>query len=371
MNKTYLIFFISLFIATTNLYSVEDYTLSDLESLRKTNSFNEYLEHALDIRPAQRNKSWEQMTYSMGELLLDHINKKSLVEKSSFERVMSISAWPVFKDREFFIKKRDLIFLKYISNCFALKQNECEQLVKQIYTSFEHPKTFDVELVNLLDKYITEKQELIPYVTQVSQDTIGEFYCGKAPLREVVLDYLYQSVTKNEPIKVHKDCFMQIKKNVQSLLYSKDSHKRSGAKKMLEHYKLLSENQEIAYQLSEMLQESILSTKTKSHLQQLSKNYNKRDQVLSIFKKLDAIPDSLFKDYNDKKSLVQTKQLLKNFPEFIDYYANRCLAHLESKTTMTGNPTPNCHGLFKMNETLNLFPELTVKKYKKATYFIK
>ena len=60
------------------------YTIEDLKVLHAEKSYAEYIKHALDIRPVQRDEKWKSMTKEMSYGLLENLSAKKTLVKSDF-----------------------------------------------------------------------------------------------------------------------------------------------------------------------------------------------------------------------------------------------------------------------------------------------
>ena len=61
-----LLLFITFFLPVS--WAATPYTLADLEVLVSEESHKEFFQHALDIRPSERQDAWKSMVSKMGDL---------------------------------------------------------------------------------------------------------------------------------------------------------------------------------------------------------------------------------------------------------------------------------------------------------------
>ena len=72
----------------------EYYTIKDLEVLEKNKNAKEYLEHAYDIRPLERNDHWKQMTQHMAVVFVNKKINGRLFTRENFQFIERINLWP-------------------------------------------------------------------------------------------------------------------------------------------------------------------------------------------------------------------------------------------------------------------------------------
>ena len=96
-----------------------------------------------------------------------------------------------------------------------------------------------------------------------------------------------------------------------------------------------------------------------------------REMVLKKIKTYDPLPGKLFLQ-TSKSGVGRVRILARKFPEMIDLYARTCLSYLKGeKEFPRGNPTPECHELFKLSKTLDILPKSFIKQYGHATKFLR
>ena len=54
------------------------YTKQDLNILYENRQYNEFLAHAKDLRPSERDDLWKRQTLEMAQLYIDEVNTKEL-----------------------------------------------------------------------------------------------------------------------------------------------------------------------------------------------------------------------------------------------------------------------------------------------------
>ena len=70
------------------------YTLEDLKILKEQKNYFEFLNHALDIRPSKRDKSWEKMVQDMATGFISSTIEKKQISKDYFLFIEDLLSWP-------------------------------------------------------------------------------------------------------------------------------------------------------------------------------------------------------------------------------------------------------------------------------------
>jgi len=384
------------------------YDIKDLEVLENEKSYAEFFHHAKDIRPSLRNKHWNQMVSSMAMELFEGLKKKSIVTETDVQMVLHLSDWPTLKADEFFIKQRNPILLSYFSNCFNKNDwNTCYQLSYDFYTSHDQGPIFGINLAKMLSKKSTlqntgvitsatgiMKHDLWPFVSPMAKNTLGEFYCNKAPIKNIIINKLYAVSMKDDSNKIlnsnkliHQDCWKGISKDLKAdMLGSTDKFLRYQSYNIISKFENISQNERYQYVILQTLDAYPFNKNEIFHnwhtLKRLGDNSKVRLRIFNKIKAMDPLPGSVFAQ-TGKKNLALVKSLARFFPEYLDYYSSTCLNYLEGTNTKlfpNGNPTINCHELFKSagnfaklnpNSSAILLPNSKLLKYHEIMNFWK
>jgi hypothetical protein len=354
------------------------YTISDLKILSAEKNYNEFFQHALDIRPSERDEKWKTMVERLGTQYLGDLGNRTKLEKAQLDLVYKLSTWPIFKNNEFFTRKRDYIFLKDLKTCLKEDSAKCSTKVNFIFNDFKHDISFSFDLVELLSPYKRNFSDLWPYAKPLASHELSEFYCNKKNFKNTVLDHLYNVYSLQNKLSkdVHKDCIKVLGSELRLALSSPLRYQRKGAFRTLkEHGKLSQMDQSLYYLMNFMLNEKMDEKEldlTVLNLKTIANDFRLREMLLKQIQKLDPIPDGIFSTTPNDNGLVKTRVLYRYFPEYLDKYSRKCLNYLTGNTEYpNGNPTPRCHELFSLNKTLKLIPSSIEKQYGKATYFLK
>ena len=348
------------------------YEMTDLRILNSERNFSEFFAHALDIRPSLRNDEYKNMLEEMALALLEQLNNKTKVTPKEMALIKSISKWPLLGQNEFFNRKRDFLLLKGLNNCFIEKKDNCLQQAKIIFTDYQHEILFSNDLIENLVLNGIAPEKLWPFAAPLAMHPLSEFYCSKDSFKSVII----AKMSIDFQAKLHNDCLKALKPSMQKMLTYNERHMRSIAFHYLKKINALSNKEESFYYLIEYLQNPYISSDKLEHslneLKRIKKDPELREQLVIDLGKLDPLPGKIFSKVTDTQSLSKTRILFRSFPEYIDTYARTCLDYLtENKVYKTGSPTPDCHGLFKQGQKLDILPESMQLKYRKATYFTK
>lgn len=356
--------------------SSENYTIADLKILSSEKNYSEFFSHALDIRPSKRDQSWNNMVENLGVSYLDELGNKTKLEQAQLKLVYKLSSWPIFKNNEFFTKKRDFLFLKDLEYCLKNKPNMCSTKLNFMFNDFNHDISFSNDLIKTLTAHKEQFNDLWPYAKPLAEHELSEFYCDKSPFKDVVLDHIYStySTQKKLPKTIHKDCIKALSKDLKLAITSRFEYQRDSAFLTLKTSKKATLEDQSLYHLLNYLYDKKMDNKnldiTLKNLKEISKNYKLRESLLREVKNLDPFPGNIFSVKKSDKADVKTRVLFRYFPEYLDEYSRTCLSYLSgARTFPNGNPTPQCHQLFGLNKTLKILPDSFQTEYNKATFF--
>src|SRR4051812_17867293 len=110
-----LLLFIMLFSLTG--FARTTYTLTDLEVLVGEENTKEFFEHALDVRPSERQEAWKTMVSKMGDVYSRKILDKSEIESKDFRDTENLYNMSALKLDDVFKRRRSEIGLRYLKNC--------------------------------------------------------------------------------------------------------------------------------------------------------------------------------------------------------------------------------------------------------------
>ncbi len=384
MNRIFFIFLILLF--GFALKGTTPYEIGDLETLYKENNFQEFLNHALDIRPSQRDEKWKKMVMEISEdFIKDKVSRKHFDEKTlSF--IESLTNWPVLREDEIFFLRRNEFGIKYFEECFVTNKKEiCFQKINKFWsnTTLKNPD-LGLNLASLLYENSYDGG-LWEYVTFACNSNVAEFYCKNSLIKKEILKKIQTIIASNlsqldQKIALqntmNESCLKTLIPEIKKAYLEVES---ALAKEL--YLKFLNINGKLDPKEKDFfltlyyLQGPVIGdlfNESWNTIQTLGQNYNKRMAVMDKLKELSLLPDEIFSSTNEKKKEALLSHFYKNFPEYLDFYAKTCIEFLEGKKDYPhGNPTLRCKDLFQNSENTKILEPSLQAKYQSLIKFEK
>ncbi|QDK41450.1 hypothetical protein DOM21_08270 [Bacteriovorax stolpii] len=354
------------------------YTLKDLSALEQEKNFEEFLAHVNDIRPSERMKLWKDMYQSMAMEMVDYKLKTRDFSLKSFKQIEGIGRSSALANDEFFQLKRSLYAKKFFSECYSLaseqKRETSKEAIKACDTElnsfwFFSKKDPDIglELAALIEKYPSTLKTW-PFYQRAANDSIANLYCEKPDVQRAVIGKLteesfdkdFDDNYKNLISRVVPDkCFTKL---IPALRLSLQSSITNGLQKelamnLLSAKGLLTKEEEDLYAVIYLLDGPVVGDKMNlawKRIEDLSSSFKNRQKILEQIKNLPIIPDKIFKDPNLPRHKAIINLFAKNFPEFLNYYGESCVAYLENKSETSSNIASS----FQCNEFLKTAREV-------------
>ena len=182
-------------------------------------------------------------------------------------------------------------------------------------------------------------------------------------MTDILINKIYENIKigKSKESQIHKDCLKAISPKLKNNLFTTgNTYLRYKTFSILKDMNVLSKD-DISLYYSIQLLDGITFDKQQviegiETIKRLSKNYRKREIILSRLNKMTPLPGKVF-SIETKSSIAITKAISKYLPEYIDNYSTTCLDHLNGiKNTRGGNPATFCHELFNMAKKSNILP---------------
>lgn len=371
----------SLFITllfTSIVWAKTTYTIEDLESLAHDSLDEEFFEHALDIRPSERNSKWKGLVTKMGDALTSKILRKQKVTKADFTRVEKLLSWPALKADDIYRARRSEIGFKYIEQCFKTSQSCWDELI-----AFWNQDKSDPEISFKLAK-ITSNQKNSPvktwtFLSYALKSPLSEFYCKKDFVlkelwNEIDLSYVKigpkGDLSRNIEFMIHPDCLpslIEFSKN--NLLSPSKVTDRELAFQILRTQS--KDDQSITdffytVYLLENPSQGELFNYSWNRIKELGGTIERRNNVLKTLKTLDPLPDEVLSSYDQTKKKVILKHFNQYFPEYLNFYTNQCISFYSGKKSFpNGNPTIHCNELLNSDLASGLIDDSKIKEYHK------
>lgn len=343
--------------------------MKDLEALESQKSYQEFLRHAMDIRPSERSSQWSEMVADMAIGLIDFKMTRFDFSEQSFEEIEKLALWPNLQNDEFFQTKRANFVRRYFPECLKnIKKSRCADDM----TTFWNNSPKDVDL-GLELAYIIKENELAldiwPFIRKASTSELSHIYCQKPLVQQTLISELTKPTLATDQ-KAHK-----LKRSIDSTLNEKcwkklkplfvtqldspgsDQLKREAIYKVLKVQDAIDSEDEDFFLISYILQGPIIGETFNlswARVRELAENYPRRMKLLARFKKEPLLPDGLFASANAKTRDVIMAHIDRFFPEYFPYYAQSCLDYRQGiGHHPRGNPTMHCGDFFKISEKKN------------------
>lgn len=376
----FFLFLISNVLATNKPF-YSGYSLNDLEILKKDGNFEEFLQHANDIRPSERNSHWREMSNEMANQYISSKLKRKLFDRKTFIEIESLSRRSPIKNNNFFLNRRTLYGTSYLEHCFENSRSKKSDCINDFETLWnntsEGPEKadFGIKLGHLAEKYRIPTNFWNLYSNGLKSN-MANFYCNNPSVRKTLFGKLGKIInTSNSEIEIktnmkkiiHTECWNSFVPYLKSLLSSKNKIIKEHAYILLKlKNNLLTEEKDFYLSLN-LLENPVVGSifnEAWSTMKEIGQNYKRRQLVLQKLKKLDPLPGILFDIRDRGKKNIIIEFLAQNIPEYLNFYASTCLDYLDGKKTFpNGNPTIECHQLFKSSKEMNWIKTGLQKRY--------
>lgn len=358
-NRQLLIFSLLCSVATPKSYSqVIKYNLADLEALEKEKNYNEFFNHAFDIRPSERQKLWKKMYQNMAILFIDEKLKAKDFAKDNFKQIENFSKLSFLLQDEVFQFKRNQFNLHYIKNCYQSTATKaiCDMELENYWENSNQDPDIAFDLIDWL-KDKNSNIDTWKFVNVIIKDQIAPIYCKKNNIINSIIkkiseqsfnqnfDGNYGKIAKN---LIPENCLKELSPIFKSILSSNESN---GLEKEIA-YSILDSRQEIDltdkdfYLSLYLFSGPVVGEKMNlawKLVEVLSENAERRNKVIEKFKTLDNIPDKLFYDPLNSRNKAIIAHFSKNFPEVLNLYGDECLNLIKGSNTPKVSSYLNCN----------------------------
>lgn len=360
----------------TQALAQNTYTLADLEVLTQEGSYEEFLNHALDIRPSERQDAWKGMVSKMSDGYARQILGKSEITKAQFRKIEYLYTWPSLETDDVFRSHRQEIGLRYLKACLK-GTDPCWNDVKAFWEADQKNPEIAFKLAELTIAFPEKPIPTWTFLNVALKSPLSEFYCKRDFVLDAIwgkfeIDYIRLGTQGNLLKKidetVHHDCLFSFNQWTQGKLTrpSKSSDRELA-------YQILAAQDKINQSVSDFFYTVyLLENPSKgelfnyawNRLSELSKSMDRREEALKRIKALDPLPDELFASLDDAKKRAVLNHFKSKFPEYLYYYADQCLVYYGGKTAFpNGNPTMKCQNLMESPEAKALIGTDKVERF--------
>lgn len=340
------------------------YTIEDLSVLSKDQSFHEFFNHALDIRPSKRDSIWKTMVHDMAISYLDKQMQTNEFTHKDYLLISSFSLWQSLKADRFFQIKKDRYGAAYLNKCFLKNKGPgfCNNLLLTFWAKSTKGPELALELAPLIKTYLGNKRDLWQFYKVVTRHSISKYHCKKPEVFFAIQKKLLKSINisksnsslRKQTLKlINKNCLKSMQAFLSSSLNDNNPQKRILSYKILESFKLISKAEEDLFLTQYILETPKIGpifNKSFHLLKKLSQNYARRTKVINKLILIDPLPGKVFALDNKKNRKEIFKLLSKSIPEYLGHYAKTCVNYLEGKGDFPlGTKTVECGDFFKIS----------------------
>jgi hypothetical protein len=358
--KIHAIIFATLFICTNSL--AERYDIKDLEQLSDTKNYEEFLNHARDIRPSKRDKYWKSLVDQMAIGQIDFLIEKKLFNKDQFDLIERISLWPELNKDNFFQNKRNRYAEKYLKSCFEKNAKDCKSQLFTFWHSSNQRAELAMKMVEYLKLY-TDHKEYWNFYQKITKSDLQEYYCPQPHVKKVIFKHMQMNLmeiedkaTINRFIKANigVSCWFLLVDDFKGLLFSKGPTLREFAYRILDAEEALTPVERDSFHAFYLLDNPIngdLFNRAWSTVSALGQDFGRRMKVRKKLTSIDPLPGNIFAHRDELKKEAVIELFHSNFPEYVDHYAKLCVNFLKGVGSYPkGTPTLYCNELFKVSK---------------------
>jgi len=338
------------------------YNLADLEALEKEKNFNEFFNHAMDIRPSERQKIWKKMYQNMAIQYIDEKLKNKDFSKEFFKQIENFNKMSFLLNDEVFQFKRNQFNLNYFKTCYqsTTSKTVCDMELENFWENSNRDPDIALDLV----EWLKDKNSQIDswkFVDVIIKDQIAPIYCKKNIIVNSIIkkisdqsfnqnfDGNYGKIAQN---LVPENCLKELSPVFKTILSSNESNglEKEMAFSVLDYRQELDSAQKDFYLSLYLFSGPVVGEKMNlawKLVEVLGENAERRNQVIRKIKELDKIPDKLFYDPMNSRNKAIIAHFSKNFPEALNLYADECLTLLKGNNDPKVSSYLNCNQFFQ------------------------
>ena len=362
--------FFSHLIISSLLQAGQPYSLQDLEILSKEDNFEEFFQHAKDLRPSKRNQYWAEMVQNMAIKFLNVSTKKKNFEAGRYHLVLKIAKWPLLKKHEFFQVKYNQYAKQYIKHCLInLQKKDCPDKALQLWKLSNQDPDLGHQLASAIQGFYP-RHNVWPFIKSIPLGPMAKFYCHRRPLATELAKELFTTMRpiiipgKTTPSAKQKqiekrlaslmniDCWLALLPHLKELLLKENPRHQMILFKLLDGRQALTANEADFFYTVYLLRGPLIGeafNRAWNNLVKIGLDFGRRTALLKKLQEQDPLEGKVFASKNRKLQKMVTLHLHRNFPEYLDYYSSTCLEYMEGKKIFPyGNPTLECRELFKI-----------------------
>ncbi len=342
------------------------YTIEDLKVLHAEKSYAEYIKHALDIRPVQRDEKWKSMTKEMSYGLLENLSAKKTLVKSDQKLIHLLNNISFLKNDHVYGMKKGIFYASQLNNC----QTNCDKFLTQYLRYRKYYKESDLEIYY---KFKGQYKEAAQLLTKVTTGKNADIYCKRSKVKYHFLNMIksnyatlgkYQKFISDECIKAMKDTLLD------SIVDSKvDKYREFLTHLLIKSHSLKQDEEDFLLSLFALgnPNKGKLFNLAWTRIENLSEDYKRRKKTLEKLLSLDPLPDAILDTHAKRKKIAVVNHFNKYFPEYFSEYSKVCVKFLEGKGEFPlGNPTVNCDKYFSLSNKKEWINDSLKTRYSSA-----
>ncbi|MFL5783246.1 MAG: hypothetical protein ACJ76H_01470 [Bacteriovoracaceae bacterium] len=367
--------FTLIFVAASSVAST--YNQADLTALATEGSYQEFLDHALDIRPSERGEEWRKMVTKMALAFAKATLNENPIPRKNFRKTEELYHWPSLRHDDVFRARRTEIGVRYLRQCTQTDPPCWSDL-----TAFWKEDSSDPDMAVSLAEMVKDRKDS-PYslwtlLERPLRTPFSEFYCKKPFVMDALweklgLDYLKLNVEGNFLTQIeetiHADCLPTLASEAKARVYGpKSDNDRELAFEILrvtgKADQKLQDFFYTLYLLEHPSQGEVMNLAWNA-MSAMGHSADRREAVMEEMKKLDPLPDAIMGSLDISKRRAVLRHFKTHFPEYFDFYASQCLAYYGGEKKFSkGNPTMKCQDLMNSDLASELLPESRITQFK-------
>lgn len=363
----------------TSLYGGELYTSADLEILVSEENHGEYFQHALEIKPSQRDEKWKLNTSRMADLKAKQILHQTKIEEADLNQIEALYEWPVLQSDDVFNLRRGQIGQKFFTECLE-KNPGCDERLIKFWRKNPSLPELGFSFAELARNHSLPENLIWEFLAPGLRSPISEFHCKESFVIEEVWGQLRKihlslgpkgNFTQKIDSTLHPNCLPSLNSLAVTRLKNPagELDRELAFSILAAQGKASKKVQDLFYTLYILENPSRGENFNLSwnRLTELGKSPDRREQVLREIQDMNFLPDGIAKSLDEQKKRVVLKHLKLNFPEYLDHYLKSCLHFYGGKGPFPqGNPTQNCKDLMRSDLASDLFENAQITEFEKT-----
>lgn len=344
------------------------YSKEDLNILFQNQQYLEFLAHAKDLRPTERDSVWEKQVLEMAQIFIEEINSQKAYTQRNKNEISRLMELAKINQNEVFLLARKDFMIGYLEECFRSNMKNCIEQAQQILKETPQKESLtDIPAsfgLVLLANNVNSIEIIHPFLKDAFISERSQFLCKKEAVRNYILSWFKNfnaTLRSKKEIKLfsadnfHPNCLSSVLNFYVtnfSLLQSPIDREQIISWLYQSEYLSMEEIRTLltVYLLKGPVNGDMFNFAWNS-IRDMGENYLLRTPVLNKLKTLDPLPDEIFGLSDPLREKTLFELVSKNLPEYIDYYSKNCIDYYTgSKTFPNGNPTMNCKDFARLFE---------------------